>query len=288
MLWLTGNGKSPNTIRIYSDAALRLAGWLYEHEHVDDWFKVTKSHLLAYVTWLIETYARGYANNQYRALQGFFKWFEAEEQQPSPMTGLRPPSLAVKAVPVLSDDELAALIADAENQRPPDFESRRDAALIRFMAATGVRLSECAGLAVADVDVKGREALVTGKGNRQRVVKFDTRCAVAFDRYLRMRAKHKCRDSPRLWLGTRGRGPMTADGVGRVIERRGHRLGLHVYPHMLRHTFSHRWLDAGGAEGDLMELNGWESPEMLRRYGASARAARARRAYDRINVMGDI
>jgi hypothetical protein len=38
----------------------------------------------------------------------------------------------------------------------------------------------------------------------------------------------------------------------------------------------------GGAEGDLMELNGWSFPQMLRRYGASARSARARRTYDRI------
>ncbi len=49
-----------------------------------------------------------------------------------------------------------------------------------------------------------------------------------------------------------------------------------------RHHFSHTWLDRGGPEGDLMELNGWTSPQMLRRYGASARSARARRTYDRI------
>jgi hypothetical protein len=36
------------------------------------------------------------------------------------------------------------------------------------------------------------------------------------------------------------------------------------------------WLDRGGAEGDLMELNGWTSPQMLRRYGARACSARAR------------
>ena len=49
-----------------------------------------------------------------------------------------------------------------------------------------------------------------------------------------------------------------------------------------RHHFSHTWLDRGGAEGDLMELNGWSSPQMLRLYGASARSARARRTYDLI------
>jgi integrase len=58
-------------------------------------------------------------------------------------------------------------------------------------------------------------------------------------------------------------------------------VGIEVSPHQFRHHFSHAWLDHGGAEGDLMELNGWASPQMLRRYGASARSARARRSYDR-------
>jgi hypothetical protein len=57
---------------------------------------------------------------------------------------------------------------------------------------------------------------------------------------------------------------------------------LHTASAERRHDFSHTWLDRGGPEGDLMELNGWTSPQMLRRYGASARSARARRTYDRI------
>lgn len=79
---------------------------------------------------------------------------------------------------------------------------------------------------------------------------------------------------------------MTPSGIYQVIARCGERLGINLHPHMFRHTFAHRWLDAGGAEGDLMELTGWDSPQMLRHYGASARAARARRAYDRVDVMG--
>jgi integrase/recombinase XerD len=67
-----------------------------------------------------------------------------------------------------------------------------------------------------------------------------------------------------------------------VIVRRGRECGVEVYPHRFRHHFSHTWLDRGAPEGDLMELNGWTSPQMVRRYGASARSARARRGYDRI------
>ena len=50
----------------------------------------------------------------------------------------------------------------------------------------------------------------------------------------------------------------------------GRQCGVDVKPHRLRHHFSHTWLDRGGAERDLMELNGWTSPQMLTRYGAKA------------------
>jgi hypothetical protein len=66
-----------------------------------------------------------------------------------------------------------------------------------------------------------------------------------------------------------------------MIARRSRQCGVDAYPPRFRHHFSHTSLDRGGPEGDLMELNGWTSPQMLRRYRASARSA-ARRTYDRI------
>jgi integrase len=75
---------------------------------------------------------------------------------------------------------------------------------------------------------------------------------------------------------------VTPDGIYQIVGSVGKRAGVAVYPHRFRHHFSHTSLDRGGPEGDLMELNGWSSPQMLRRYGASARSARARRTYDRI------
>jgi hypothetical protein len=75
---------------------------------------------------------------------------------------------------------------------------------------------------------------------------------------------------------------MTAHGVYQMIVRCGRQCGVKVHPAPVQHHFSHTWLDRGGAEGDLMELNGRASPQMLRRHGASARSARARRTYDRI------
>src|SRR5436190_7631990 len=75
---------------------------------------------------------------------------------------------------------------------------------------------------------------------------------------------------------------MTANGIYQMITHRGRQAGVDAWTHRFRHHFSHTWLDRGGSEGDLMELNGWSSPQMLRHYGASARSARARCTYDRI------
>jgi integrase/recombinase XerD len=150
--------------------------------------------------------------------------------------------------------------------------------MISLFKDTGVRLSELAGLTMTDVTLREREALVTGKGDKQRTVKFTYDTARALDRFVRERAKHPAARLSALWLGLRG--PMTPSGVYQMIERSGIESGVEVNPHKFRHTFTHVFLDRGGAEGDLMELNGWSSPQMLARYGRSARSARARRHYD--------
>ena len=125
-----------------------------------------------------------------------------------------------------------------------------------------------------------REITVRGKGGRPRVVRIGHDAALALDSYIRIRSKHAQAWRPQLWLGVHNRGPMTANGIYQRIARRGRQCGVDAWPHRFRRYFSGTWLDRGGAEGDLMELNGWSSPQMLRRYGASARSARARRTYN--------
>lgn len=283
--------KSENTRRIYTDAARWLAGWLLRETKIRSWSEVTRNELRDFFLHMQEIgYKQGYRNNIGRALQAFFKWYSEEEDSPNPFASFTPPPpprISENPKAIIEEDQLRALIKDAERGR--SFESRRDAALLRLFASTGCRLAEITNLTIHDISIAKRTAVVTGKGNKTRTVRFDAKCALALDRYLRKRAEHKgSKDSDALWLGVRRGTPMTTSGIRQVIERRGERIGIKIHPHLFRHTFSHRWLDEGGAEGDLMELNGWESPQMLRLYGASARAARARRSYDRVNVMRGI
>jgi site-specific recombinase XerD len=291
-LALRSERKSSNTRACYIRAAAKFGLWLVD-EGVATFADVRKGHIQLYIAWLAETprpdgkfYADGYVNNQYRALQQFFKWHSAEEDLPNPFAKLSPPKVGEKVVPVIEYETLATLIRLCEKGR--DFESRRDAAILRLFASSGIRLSELALLEVDNVDLTKCAAKVTGKGDKERIVRFDDRTAQAINRYLRMRAEHKFARHPRLWLAIKNRGPLTPNGIRQIIERRGLAAGVDIHPHMFRHTFSHNWLDNGGQGGDLMEQNGWTSEAMLRVYGRSMRAARAHRAYDRINVMGDI
>jgi integrase len=78
------------------------------------------------------------------------------------------------------------------------------------------------------------------------------------------------------------RGPMTTNGIYQMIARRGRPCGVDAWPHRFRHHFSHTWLDRGGAEGDLMEVNGWSPRRCCDATAPAPAAPGARRIYDRI------
>jgi integrase len=114
------------------------------------------------------------------------------------------------------------------------------------------------------------------------------KAARALDRYLReRRRRHPFADTPRLWLGSRGRPALSADGIDAMLKRRGAEAGIaDLHPHAFRHTWAHAFRAAGGNEGDLMLLGGWRSRAMLDRYGKTAAADRAADAYRRLS-LGD-
>jgi len=188
-------------------------------------------------------------------------------------------------VPFLTSVELSKLERACQGNT---FAQRRDAAILSVFRATGIRLAELAWIRYnpddpgrSDVDLERREIHVRGKGGKDRIVRIDHEAAPP-PRPVPAGPAPARVHRPQLWLGVNNRGPLTDNGIYQLIARRVKQCGVEVWPHRFQHHFSHTWLERGGAEGDLMELNGWSSPQMLLRYGGSARGARARRHYDLI------
>lgn len=134
------------------------------------WEEARRQDVQEWIVWLLERYSAAYASNQFRALQQFFKWLAAEDEVPDPMAGLKPPGVPDKPVPVFVAGDLPRLERACAGR---SFQQRRDAAVIAVFQATGMRLSELAGIRYdpddprrSDIDLWHWEITVHGKAAR--------------------------------------------------------------------------------------------------------------------------
>ena len=209
---LKGTNRAVNTQTIYRRAAQGLVQFLEQDGELPGPQQLTRRHIEAYMAYLIDTRSASTANVVYRALQQLMRWLlDEEEIDRSPMERMRPPIVPEKPVPVLTEAQLRALLASAKSA---SFVDRRDAAIIRLLLDTGGRLSEVAGLAVADLDFTEDVAHVIGKGRRPRALPFGQQTGLALGRYLRARAKERQADRPELWLAEKNRGRCPPMGSG--------------------------------------------------------------------------
>jgi site-specific recombinase XerD len=289
-LALRADGYADSTVKAYQNAVRSLADWLAEHHPEVGPVELDRRHFRGWLVEVRESHSSNTARGWFAGVRHFCRWLQSEGETDQDATaGIRTPAPGDPETAVLSDEELRRLLATCVGT---DFTARRDTAIIMLLLDAGLRLSELAGLQVADVDLRDRIVYVVGKasrrsGPRHRAVPLGVKAARALDRYLRERRRHPYADTPRLWLGSRGRPALAADGVDAMLKRRGAEAGIAaLHPHAFRHTWAHAFRAAGGNEGDLMLLGGWRSRAMLDRYGKTAAADRAADAYRRLS-LGD-
>ena len=217
----------------------------------------------------------------WRHLRGFYGWLLAEgDITANPMVGVCKPVVPPTEIAVLTADEVRRLLAVCKGNKPDD---RRDLALLSVMLDTGLRLAEVARLSPEDIG-NDNTLRVFGKGRKWRTVALGTASSLALSRWMRLLPL----GSTSLWTGTKG--PLTATGIRKVIERRGRAAHLEIHPHQLRHTFVDNWLRNGGSEVDLARLCGWTSTRMAERYAqhrADERAVSAHRSIEPLDSLNE-
>lgn len=283
-LALRGQNKSHETLRKYLIGVRFFIRWCADNGHVP---AVDGRLVSAWISDLLTAGAEpATAQARLLAVKRFSAWLTEEgELDADPLLTIRPPKQDVKVVAALTDDQLRALIKACDGR---EFADRRDEAIVRLMAETGLRASELCALTVQDIDLpRGLAVVQRGKGGKGRVVPFGPQTATALDRYIRARRRHRLADTDALWLGERGR-TFAYSGLYGMLNERAARAGIgEFHPHQLRNTFATRWLAARGSEGGLMAVAGWSRREMLDRYTRATAASRATDESRNLN-LGDL
>lgn len=276
--------KSPGTIKVYGDGIKKFLRWCAETGHPAELTKATVQMFLADL--LDDGAEANTAKSRDLALKRYAAWLTDEgELSSNPLLGLKPPKGDHKVVQALTDDQLKRLIMACQGKSLRD---RRDEAIVRLMAETGLRASEVIGLQVGDVNVQ--DGLVTvhrGKGGKGRVAPFSVQTANAIDRYLRARRAHRLSDAGALWLGGGGKS-LGYYGLDKALKDRARSAGIEGFHlHLMRHTAATRWLRAGGSESGLMAVAGWSNRDMIDRYTGASASERAASEARTLN-LGDL
>jgi site-specific recombinase XerD len=283
-LHLRAERKSPQTIKSYSTGVRQYLAFCAASDRPA---VLDRATLSGFVDHLLSNGAEAAtARSRHLAIRRYSAWLVDEgELDVDPIAGVRGPKLDAKVVQPLTDDQLRALIKACSGT---DLRDRRDEAIVRLMAETGMRAGEAANMKLADVDLaSGRALVVRGKGGKGRVVPFQAQTAKALDRWMRVRKQHRLAHLEGLWLGDRNRG-FTYDALHKTLAYRAQLAGIEgFHPHRLRHTAAHRWLAAGGSEMGLMAVAGWERPDMLMRYTKAQASDRAAEESRRLG-LGDL
>ena len=131
------------------------------------------------------------------SLRSFYAYyFKREMIHTNPTVLVDVPKIHQKSIIRLEADEVALLLDyiehggdDLTGQKKVYYEKTkdRDLALVTLLLGTGVRVSECVGLDIEDVDFKNNGIKVTRKGGNEMVVYFGPEVEKALKNYLEVR-----------------------------------------------------------------------------------------------------
>jgi integrase/recombinase XerD len=179
------------------------------------------------------------------AVRGLYRFLlDAGRVPRDPTQHLDSPRPARRLPRTLSMADAAALVEAPDVSRP---DGLRDRALLELLYASGLRASEVLGLRIEDVNFQAGYVMVTGKGDRQRLVPTGAQALDWVRQYLTtVRPRQVRRECPALFLNRAGTA-MSRQALWGLVRRAARRAGLRasVSPHTLRHSFASHLLERG-------------------------------------------
>jgi len=272
LLDCTIRGLSPRTIEFYGDNLRRFLWWLRQNHLPESINALTSQIIKAFVGYIQSESSRWQSTNPMSnrkvsittcvryltCIKVFCQWCIAEGYigvNPASLIKIKEPKKIMKAVPL---EDIQKLLAEFNHR---DFKSVRNKAIILVLLDTGLRVSECANLKLQDMNIDKGILKVTGKGNKERLVRIGYAVQKALWRYVSQRQSN----SDILWTDVNGN-TISANTIKLIMKRMSAKLEIKCNPHALRRSFAIYYLRNGGNIFELQLLLGHSSLEMVKRY----------------------
>jgi len=254
-------GASRHTLRGYATDLAEFRGFL-TREGIGDLADADARAVRAWLAWLHERkLAKSSIARKLATVRSCFRYLaRIGVVEFNPARQVRSPRLPKRLPSFLPKDESKGLL-DAETER--SVAALRDHALLEHLYATGLRVAECCGLDLDDVDRRRGAVRVMGKGGKERVVPAGDAAIEALGAWLSVRGE----GSGALFTNLRG-GRLGTRSVHRIVKHRARAVGIdrRVTPHTLRHTFATHMLGEGADLRLIQELLGHSRLTTTQRY----------------------
>jgi integrase/recombinase XerC len=260
---------SPHTLRNYRLDLTQFLEFYTRHQEDASLEQVTYQDLRAFLAAALKTQRKTTVARKLSALRTFFKYLQRQGVLSQNPAKLAPSPKLEKPLPhYLSVDEAFHLLGEPKGD---DFGGCRDRAILEVFYGGGLRLSELAGLNLADLDLKPGILRVWGKGSKERLAFLGEPAKEALSAYLPLRQRHLSHrgtgDETALFVNSQGR-RLSTRGVARLVAKWVSKAGLSqgLTPHGLRHSFATHLLEGQADLRAVQELLGHASISTTGRY----------------------
>jgi integrase/recombinase XerD len=242
-LWLE-EGLAKATLQAYRSDLQQLGNWL-EEQFAENLLQVSSEHIRNHVHDLPELKPSS-LNRKLSSYKRFYLWLiTSKQREDNPCAQLQSAKRGLRIPKTLSEQQVLNLLA------APDLShaaGQRDKAMLEFMYASGLRVSELVNMPLRAVDLNVGAVKVLGKGNKERLVPMGEPARLAIQLYLQQARGEllKGKTSDFLFVTHFGT-PMTRQGFWKNIKRLAVQADIEtpVSPHVLRHAFATHLINHG-------------------------------------------
>lgn len=249
-------GLSANTLVSYGNDLRRFVQYL-KNRGTLSWKQVSHEDVTGYLESRgKELSARSRARNL-AAIRSFFKYLVSSKVlSANPASRVRSPKVRIGLPKFLTNGEVESLLKGPDPTKPL---GQRDRAMFELLYATGLRVSELAGLKLQQVHLDAGYLVVRGKGDKERLVPMGEWACETLKDYLEEGRVALLRKAfhQNVFLNHRA-GSISRQGIWKIIKQYARVCGIHknLTPHVLRHSFATHLLENGADLRSLQAMLG--------------------------------